>query len=134
MEQTGESNTSGTSKLLFWIGVVLSALPVLMLTMSAIMKFVKPQPLIDGFAKMGWPDHLALGLGIVETICTILYVIPRSAALGAILLTGYLGGAIATHLRIGESIVFPIVLGVMIWGGLYLRDPRIRAVIPFRLE
>jgi hypothetical protein len=73
-----------------------------------------------------------LGLGILELICAVIYVIPRTSMLGAILLTGYLGGAIATHVRVGEQFIMPAVLGVLIWGGLYLRDYRLRALLPLR--
>ena len=77
-------------------------------------------------------ENLALGIGILELACTIIYVIPRTAVLGAILLTGYLGGAILTHLRVGEPIFLQVIFGVLIWGGLYLRDPRLRVLIPLR--
>jgi hypothetical protein len=110
----------------------MSALPVLMLTMSAVMKLLKPPPVVEGFAHLGYPESLALALGIVELSCAVLYVIPRTSVLGAILLTGYLGGATATHVRIGEPFFIPVVLGVLVWGGLYLRDPRLRALIPLR--
>jgi hypothetical protein len=103
-----------------------------MLLFSAAMKFVKPASVVEGFAHLGYPERLALGLGILELACTVIYVIPRTAVLGAILLTGYLGGAIATHLRIGEPFFMPIILGVLVWGGLFLRDPRVRALIPLR--
>ena len=115
-----------------WAGRVMSALPVLMLLMSAAMKFMKPPEVAEGFTKMGIPESLSLGLGILELACTAAYVFPRTAVLGAILLTGYLGGAVLTHLRVGEAYFIPVVLGVFIWGGLYLRDPRIRALIPFK--
>ncbi|NJN37230.1 MAG: DoxX family protein [Nitrospiraceae bacterium] len=75
---------------------------------------------------------LAFGLGVLELVCVILYIIPRTAVLGAILLTGYLGGAILTHLRVGDPFIGPVVFGVFIWGGLFLRDPRVRALIPVR--
>lgn len=120
------------SKKVLWTGYVLSVLPLLMLLMSATMKFLKPPDVVEGFKHLGFPESLALGLGILELACTILYVIPRTAVLGAILLTGYLGGAIVTHLRVGEQFVMPIILGVLIWGGLYLRDPRLRVLIPLR--
>ena len=112
----------------------MSAIPVLMLLMSAVMKFLKPAAVVEGFTKMGIPERLSFGLGAVELICTLLYVIPRTSVLGAILLTGYLGGAILTHLRVGEQFVTPLILGVLIWGGLFLRDPRLRALIPFRSQ
>lgn len=120
------------SKKALWTGRVMSTLPVLMLLFSAAMKFAKPPAAVEGMAKLGLPESLLLGLGILELACTIIYIIPRTAVLGAILLTGYLGGAILTHLRVGDNFVGPIVFGVFIWGGLYLRDPRIRALIPLR--
>lgn len=121
---------SGASKYMIWAGYVMSALPVLMLLFSAAMKFARPAPVVEGFAHLGYPESLALPLGLIELTCTILYVFPRTAVLGAILLTGYLGGAVATHVRIGEPFIMPAVLGVLVWGGLFLRDPRIRALIP----
>ena len=120
------------SKKALWTGRVMSTLPVLMLLFSAVMKFVKPPGFAEGMAKIGIPESLALGLGLLELVCVILYLLPRTAVLGAILLTGYLGGAILTHLRVGENFIGPIVFGVFIWGGLYLRDVRVRALIPLR--
>jgi len=115
-----------------WTGYIMSAIPVLMLLMSAVMKFLKPAAVVEGFTKMGIPERLSFGLGAVELTCTLLYVIPRTSVLGAIFVTGYLGGAILTLLRVGESFVPPLILGVLIWGGLFLRDPRLRALIPLR--
>lgn len=120
------------SKKVRWISYVMSALPVLMLTFSGVMKLMNPPGLADGFNKLGIPVSLALGLGILELACTLIYVIPRTAVLGAILLTGYLGGAILTHLRVGDPFLAPVLPGVLLWGGLYLRDPRLRALIPLR--
>ena len=127
---TIESQQPVPSRKMTWAGYVMSALPVLMLLFSAAMKFAKPAAVIEGFAHLGYPESLALSLGLVELTCAILYVFPRTAVLGAILLTGYLGGAIATHVRIGEPFIMPFILGVLLWGGLFLRDPRIRALIP----
>lgn len=120
------------SKFARWTGYIMSALPVLMLVMSATMKFMKPPEVLEGFEHLGYPVSLAIPLGIVELGCTILYVVPQTSVLGAILLTGYLGGATATHVRVEEAFFMPIVLGIFIWGGLFLRDPRIRALIPLR--
>jgi hypothetical protein len=103
-----------------------------MLLVSGVMKLVKPAPVVEGFAHLGYPASLALGLGIIELACIVVYDIPRTTMLGAVLLTGYLGGATATHVRIGEPFLTPIVLGVLVWGGLYLRDDRLRALIPIR--
>ena len=122
--------TPRPSNALVWIGRVISTLPVLMLIMSATMKFLKPAPVVEGFAKLGYPESTAFGLGVTEIVCTILYVIPQTSVLGAILLTGYLGGATATHVRIGDPFHMPIILGVMLWGGLWLRYPRLRSLIP----
>ncbi len=129
---TSSNQPAPVSKKMLWTGRVLSTLPVLMLLFSAVMKFVKPPGFAENLAKIGIPESLATGLGILELACVILYVIPRTAVLGAILLTGYLGGAILTHLRVGDNFIGPIVFGVFIWGGLYLRDMRVRALIPLR--
>jgi len=96
------------------------------------MKLIKPASVMQGLAHLGYPESLALGIGIVELTCVILYVIPQTAVLGAILLTAYLGGATATHLRIGEPVFMPILLGVLVWGGLYFREVRLRMLIPLR--
>jgi hypothetical protein len=121
------------SRAAIWIGWLLSVLPSLMLLLSGVMKLVKPEDVVKGFEHLGYPEHLALALGIVEVGCTLVYLIPRTAVLGAILLTGYLGGAVATYVRLLEmQLLAPLVLGVLIWGGLFLRDPRVRALIPVR--
>ncbi len=102
---------TSVSRKALWVIYLLSALPVLMLLMSAVMKFAKPAFVVEGFAHLGLPEKLAFGLGILELSCTVVYVIPQSAVLGAILLTGYLGGAILTHLRVGE----PIFMQASVW-------------------
>ena len=129
---SAETPSVPVSMKMVWAGRIISALPVLALLMSGGMKLMQPPDLVEGFAKLGWPVSVALGLGIVELVCTALYAIPRTSVLGAILLTGYLGGAIATHVRIGDPFIGPIILGVMIWLGLFLRDARLRALIPLR--
>ncbi len=120
------------SKKALWTGYVLSTLPVLLLILSGVMKLAKPAPVLEGFAHLGLPEHLALGIGLLELACTLLYIIPRTAILGAILLTGYLGGAIVSTLRVGDAYIATVILGVMLWAGLYLREPRLRALIPLR--
>jgi hypothetical protein len=117
---------------MLWAGYVVSALPVAMLLFSAAIKFVGPADLDKELTRLGWPVSLALALGIVELGCTIIYLIPQTSVLGAILLTGYLGGAVATHVRIGDGFIPPIVFGVLVWLGLFLRDSRIRALFPLR--
>jgi hypothetical protein len=126
--------TPPVSKKVLWAGYIMSALPVLMLLFSAAMKFAKPPPVVEGFKHLGLPESLVLGLGVLELGCTLLYVIPRTSVLGAILLTGYLGGAILAHLRVGDPFFGPVIFGVLIWGGLFLRDPRLRALIPLRRQ
>ena len=120
------------SKKAVWTGWILSILPVLLLAVSAAMKLAHPPQLDEGFAHLQLPVSFAFGLGVLEVACTVIYLIPRTAVLGAILLTGYLGGAILTHLRVGDPFYTHIILGVVIWGGLYLREPRLRALIPLR--
>ena len=118
-----------------WTGRVLTTLPVLFLLMDGVMKLFKPEVVVKATEELGYGEQVIVPLGIVLVVSTILYVIPRTAVLGAILLTGYLGGAIATQVRVGAvafNILFPIIMGALIWGGLYLRDNRISALVPFR--
>jgi hypothetical protein len=126
------TGTAPVSKSRLWGGRIISAIPVLLLLASAVMKFVKPAAVVEGFTHLGWPERYALGLGIVELGSTVVYVIPRTAVLGAILMTGFLGGAVATHMRIGEPFYLQVLLGVLVWAGLFLRDARLRALIPLR--
>jgi len=115
-----------------WTGWVISAIAVLFLLFDGILHVLKPQPVVDSFAQLGFPLSLAVGLGVLELVCTVLYVFPRTAALGAILLTGYLGGATATQLRAGAEmfpLLFPGIIGLLVWGGLLLRDARLRALL-----
>ena len=131
-----DSQTSPISKRALWAGRIISALPVLFLLMDSVMKFVKLAPVVEATVKLGYSATTIVPLGIVLLTCTVLYVIPRTSVLGAILLTGYLGGAVATHVRVGDPlfshVLFPVYLGVMIWLGLYLRDNRLRALVPLR--
>ena len=116
-------------------GIILSALPTLFLLFDGVGKLVKPAVVVESTVKLGYSESVIFPLGIVLLICTILYAIPRTAVLGAILLTGYLGGAVATHVRAGGTafeILFPVIFGVLVWGGIYLRDERLRALIPLR--
>jgi hypothetical protein len=123
------------SKGMLWAGRVVSALPALFLFVDGAMKLVKPAVVVETTLQLGYPESVILGLGIVLLACTVLYSIPRTSVLGAILLTGYLGGAVATHVRVNESgfsILFPVILGALLWGGLYCRDRRLRDLIPLR--
>jgi len=125
-----ETNPTPVSKKALWTGYVLSTLPVLMLLMSGVMKIAQTAEVMKGFTD--WPAGSAVSIGIVELACTLVYMVPRTAVLGAILLTGYLGGATAVTVRLAGPFALPVVFGILIWGGLYLRDPRVRALIPLR--
>ena len=127
-----ENTPPSPSKAALWISYIMSAIPVLMLLFSAVMKISQVPMVTEGFGKMGFPAGVILPIGIVELLCTVLYIVPRTAVLGAILLTGYLGGAIVTHVRVDEAFIGPLAFGVLLWGGLYLRDARIRDLIPLR--
>ena len=117
-----------------WTGRVLSALPVLAMLMSAAFKLAHPPQVVESFThQFGYSEHMLLPLAIIEISCAVLYAIPRTAVLGAVLVTGYLGGAIATHVRIGDpGFASPLALGVIAWAGLFFRDPRLRALLPLR--
>ena len=119
-----------------WAGIVISAIPTLFLLVDAVAKLFKPEAVVTGTVDLCYPETVILPLGITLLICTVLYAIPMTSVLGAILLTGYLGGAVATHVRIGNPLfthqLFPVYLGIMIWLGLYLRDIRLRSLVPLR--
>jgi ABC-type uncharacterized transport system YnjBCD permease subunit len=124
--------TATPSKAARITGWVMTILPSLLFAFSGIMKLVassSPQ-LAEGFTHLQIPVSWAVNLGILELACLVVYLVPRTAVIGAILLTGYLGGAMLTHLRVGEPPVTHVILGVVLWGGLFLRDPRLRALIP----
>jgi hypothetical protein len=137
--QVAES-ISATPKTAVWAGRVLSAILILFMLFDGAMKLVPIAPVTEAMGQIGWgtSDSLARGLGLLLIACTLLYAVPRSSILGAILLTGYLGGAIASHLRIGSPlfthILFGFYLGLMLWGGLYFRDERLRSLIPLRSQ
>ncbi len=119
-----------------WTGRILSTLPVLFMLMDGVMKLMKPDFVVKATVQLGFPENVIIPLGITVLICTILYAIPQTAVLGAILLTGYLGGAVATHVRGGDPlfshILAPVYFAVMLWIGLYLREPRLSALVPLR--
>jgi hypothetical protein len=132
--QTDDAVTT-VSRTRLWTGYVLSALPVAFLLLDAAMKLVKPKPVVEATVALGYLESVIVGLGIVLGACTIVYLIPRTSILGAILLTGYLGGAVASHLRHGDGwfpVLFPVAFGMMLWGGLCLRDERLSALLPIR--
>jgi hypothetical protein len=121
-----------------WTGRVLSGLVVAFLLFDGVIKLLPAQVVLDTIKELGWPNDVGTArlLGFLTLSSTVLYAVPRTSILGAILLTGYLGGAIATHVRIGSPllthILFGVYLGIMIWGGLWLRDPLLRVIIPVR--
>ena len=127
------AQTAGNSKAMLWTGRVISALVILQLLVSGGFGLAKPPVAVQGTLALGFPVDSIVLMGALLTVSTILYAIPRTTILGAILVTGYLGGAVAAHVRIGSGAfdtVFPVILGVMVWGGLYLRDPRLRSFLP----
>ena len=115
-----------------WVGRALSLLIVLQFCFSAFMKFSQNPKVFEGMVHLGIPNSLVLTIGILELLCTVLYAIPATSVLGAILLTGYLGGAICSHLRVGDAVYLQSILGVVIWFALFLRDKRLRDLIPLR--
>ena len=122
------------SNKMLWTGRIVSALPVLLMVFTGAFGMLKPAVAVPGFVRYGYPEKLLLPICIVEIACAIIYVIPRTSVLGAILLTGYLGGATVTHVRVGEPFYLPVIVGVLVWGELYLRDGRLRALIPLRSQ
>jgi hypothetical protein len=119
-----------------WPGRVLSGLPAAFLAFDAAIKLANPAFVTEASVKIGMPPELAVPLGVILTACLALYLIPRTAPLGAVLLTGYLGGAVVTHLRVGDPLIshtlFPIYVGALLWAGLYLRDDRVRRLLAAR--
>jgi hypothetical protein len=134
MQASAQPAPVSTKKL--WAGIIISALPALFLLFDGVMKLIKPPIAVETTVQLGYQESVILPLGIVLLACTVVYLIPRTSVLGAILLTGYLGGAVATNVRVGNPlfthILFPIYVGALIWGGLYLRDARLRALLPLR--
>jgi hypothetical protein len=117
-------------------GYVLTAFVALFLTFDIVMKVLLLAPAVQGTTELGYPAGSVFWIGVIELVCLALYLVPRTAVLGALLLTGYLGGAIATHVRVGSPLVshtlFPIYVALMVWGGLYLREARLRELVPLR--
>jgi hypothetical protein len=127
------ATAASVSKKMLWTGRVISAIPVLLMVFSASMKLVKAAPVVQGMPRYGYPESQIVAIGVLELLSCVVYLIPNTAVLGAILMTGYLGGATATNVRVGDpSYVMTVLLGVFVWGGLFFRDARLRALIPFR--
>ena len=136
VETTELAAAAPPSKAAIWASRIMIGIPALFLLLDGVMKLVKPEAVVKGTIELGYLESVIVPLGVVLLLSTVLYVIPRTAILGAILLTGYLGGAVATHVRVGNPLfshtLFPVYLGALLWGGLYLRDTRLRALIPFK--
>jgi hypothetical protein len=127
-----QTGTPLVSKKRLWAGYILSAIPALMLLFSAGLKFAKPPSVVQTMTVLGWGEEWVFALGVLEVACVAVFVVPRTAVLGAILVAAYLGGATATQVRVGEPWFFPVLLGVLAWAGLYLREPRLHALLPMR--
>jgi hypothetical protein len=128
-----DTNMSVTTRT--WAGRATTALVVLFLLVDCGLKIAAAGPAIEGTTQLGYPAHLVVPIGVIELLCLLAYVVPTTSALGAVLLTGYLGGAIATHLRVGSPLLgftlFPVYVAALVWGGLFLRDARLRVLVPF---
>lgn len=125
-----DENPAKESNKMIWSGRIISAVPVIMLIFSASMKFVKPEGFSEGLTHLGWDETTMTYIGVVELLCALVYLVPKTAVLGAILIAAYLGGATATHVRVGDPFFIPIVLGMVAWLGLWLRDKRLRELLP----
>jgi hypothetical protein len=135
IDHGSSSPTTRSATPTIWTARVLASLLVLFLLVDGAGKVLRFAPYVEGTARVGYPSSCLVPLGLVLIACTILYVVPGTAVVGAILLTGYLGGATATHVRIGEPFLFPVVFGVLLWASLYVRDARVRALlVPRPLE
>lgn len=126
------SEIQPVSKKILWAGYIATALPVLLLLFSASGKFFKPEGMEANILPLGWKMEQMTWLGIVELACVIIYLIPKTAVFGAVLLTAYLGGATAAHARIGDPYFIPIIAGILVWLGIYLREPRLWDLAPLR--
>jgi hypothetical protein len=125
-----EESVSGKA---LWAGRVVSAVPVLMLGLSAVFKLAAGPQMVKDWVAFGYPPSTLAPIGVTEIVCAVLYAVPRTSVLGAVLVTGYLGGAVATHARmLDPAFVAPAILGALAWLGLFLRDPRLRALLPLR--
>ena len=127
-----EQTIQPVSKGALWTGRIISTLIILFMLFDGGAKVVRFAPYVDATVKAGYADNLIVSLGIVTLVCTILYAIPQTSVLGAILLAAYFGGATATHVRLGQPFWFPIVFGILTWLALYLREPRLRKLVPLR--
>jgi hypothetical protein len=123
------------SKGMLWTGRILSGLIALLFVFDGVGHLMKPAPVVEAFARLGYPLSASVGIGILALICTAIYVTPRTSIFGAILMTGYLGGAVSTHVRAGSTLfetIFPVILGTLMWAGIYVRDAQLRKLLPVR--
>ena len=124
---------SSTAKKMLWAGRAVSGATVLFMLFAAIVKLFPSPEMIQGFQQYGYPGSLVVTVGVIELVCTLVYLLPPTRVLGAILLTGALGGATATNVRVDQATwIMPVVLGMLVWLGLYLRDERLRTLLPTR--
>jgi hypothetical protein len=131
------STESPISNKRLWAGRVISGLPTLFLLMDGGMKLYKPRVVVEATVQMGYPESVIVGIGVALLLSTLLFLLPRTSILGAILLTGYLGGAVASQVRVSAvpfNIVFPVIIGALLWGGLWLRDRRLQTLLPLRAQ
>ena len=125
------NGSTRASNKMIWAGRILAGISVLFMIFDAVSHIAKPAPVVDAFVHLGYPLSVAVPLGIIELVCIGLYVVPRTSIFGALLLTGYLGGAVASHVRVGDPVfemVFPVIVAALVWGGLFPRDSRVRAL------
>jgi hypothetical protein len=129
-------HSGSVSNKALWGGRIISGLVTAFMIFDGVIHIMKPAPVVQAFAQLGFPIRLAVPLGVMSLTCVALYAIPQTSVLGAILLTGYLGGAVAIQLPTGNpffgEVIFPVYIGVFVWGGIFLRDERVRKLIPFR--
>jgi hypothetical protein len=127
------TQTVPVSKSRLWTGRILTTLAVAFIVVDGVMKLFKPPFVVKATLELGYPESSIVGIGVLLLVCTLIHLIPRTSILGAVLLTGYLGGAVASNVRIGNPlfshVLFPVYVAAMVWGGLYLRDPRLRDLI-----
>jgi hypothetical protein len=132
----GGTTTNVGSRGALWTGRGLSTLAVLFLTLDSIGKLLEVPPVVEGTLELGYPASTVFPIGVILLLCVLAHVVPRTSVLGAVLLTGYLGGAIATHVRVGNPLLthtlFPIYVALLVWGGLFLRDAGLRGLLPWR--
>ena len=130
-----QSSDHSISSKRLWAGRIMSGLPTLFLLVDGGMKLFKPPVVLEATKQLGYPESAIVGIGLLLLVSTLLYLVPRTSILGAVLLTGYLGGAVATQVRVGAplfNIIFPVILGVLLWAGLWLRDRHVREMLPLR--